>query len=120
MLALSFSGFETQGGHHKAKVDGLACGNPRLTLLLKLPEGRMSRMTVLILAVLGSLYLPGQAFAQLTPPAGSAGGGAYPLTRVLLSALHTPPPSLPPPPRHPPSPPPPPPPTPPPHRSPPP
>jgi hypothetical protein len=35
----------------------------------------MSRMTVLVLAVLGSLYLPGQAFAQLTPPAGSAGAG---------------------------------------------
>ena len=35
----------------------------------------MSRMTVLVLAVLGSLHLPGQAFAQLTPPAGSAGAG---------------------------------------------
>ena len=35
----------------------------------------MSRMTVLVLAVLGSLYLPGQALAQLTPPAGSAGAG---------------------------------------------
>jgi hypothetical protein len=35
----------------------------------------MSRMTVLVLAVLGSLYLPGQAFAQSTPPAGSAGAG---------------------------------------------
>jgi hypothetical protein len=35
----------------------------------------MSRMTALVLAVLGSLYLPGQAFAQLTPPAGSAGAG---------------------------------------------
>ena len=35
----------------------------------------MSRMTALVLAVLGSLYLQGQAFAQLTPPAGSAGAG---------------------------------------------
>jgi len=35
----------------------------------------MSRMTVLVLAVLCSLYLQGQAFAQLTPPAGSAGVG---------------------------------------------
>ena len=35
----------------------------------------MSRMTALVLAVFGSLYLPGQAFAQLTPPAGSAGAG---------------------------------------------
>src|SRR5215475_13996772 len=35
----------------------------------------MSRMTVLVLVVLGSLYLPAEAFAQLTPPAGSAGAG---------------------------------------------
>jgi hypothetical protein len=35
----------------------------------------MSRMTALVLAVLGSLYLQGQAFAQLSPPAGSAGAG---------------------------------------------
>src|SRR5260221_12304493 len=35
----------------------------------------MSRMTAFVLAVLGSLCLPGQAFAQLTPPAGSAGAG---------------------------------------------
>lgn len=60
----------------------LACGNPRLTLLLKFPEGRMSRMTVLGLAVLGSLYLSGQAFAQLTPPAGSAGAGNSPISGV--------------------------------------
>ena len=59
----------------QGEVDGLASGNPRLTLLLKFPEGQMSRMTALVLAVLGSLYLPGQAFAQLTPPAGSAGAG---------------------------------------------
>src|SRR5260370_31689408 len=59
----------------QGEVDGLACGNPRLTLLLKFPEGQMSRMTALVFAVLGSLYLPGQAFAQLTPPAGSAGAG---------------------------------------------
>jgi hypothetical protein len=42
---------------------------------LKFPEGLMSRMMALVLAVLGSLYLPGQAFAQLTPPAGAAGAG---------------------------------------------
>ena len=59
----------------QGEVDGLACGNPRLTLLLEFPEGQMSPMTALVLAVLGSLYLPGQAFAQLTPPAGSAGAG---------------------------------------------
>jgi hypothetical protein len=59
----------------QGEADGLACGNPRLTLLLKLPEGRMPRMTALVLAVLGSLYLPGQAFAQLPPLAGSAGAG---------------------------------------------
>src|SRR5258708_30739438 len=59
----------------QGEVDGLACRNPRLTLLLKFPEGQMSRMTALVLALLGSLYLPGQAFAQLPPPAGSAGAG---------------------------------------------
>jgi hypothetical protein len=42
----------------------------------------MSRMMALVLAVLGSLYLPGQAFAQLTPPAGSAGAGNAPISGV--------------------------------------
>ena len=42
----------------------------------------MSRMTALVLAVLGSLYLQGQAFAQLTPPAGSAGAGNSPISGV--------------------------------------
>src|SRR6202047_1896490 len=42
----------------------------------------MSRMTVPVLAVLGSLCLPGQAFAQLTPPAGSAGAGNSPISGV--------------------------------------
>jgi len=42
----------------------------------------VSRMSALILAVLGSLYLPGQAFAQLTPPAGSAGAGNAPISGV--------------------------------------
>ena len=42
----------------------------------------MSRMTVLVLAVLGSLVLPGHAFAQLTPPAGSAGAGNAPISGV--------------------------------------
>src|SRR5258707_3064224 len=32
----------------QSEVDRLACRNPRLTLLLKFPEGRMSRMTVLV------------------------------------------------------------------------
>jgi hypothetical protein len=36
----------------------------------------MSRNSALVLALaLGSLILPAQAFAQLTPPAGSAGAG---------------------------------------------
>lgn len=35
----------------------------------------MPRMTALVLASLGSLVLAGPAFAQLTPPAGSAGAG---------------------------------------------
>jgi hypothetical protein len=42
----------------------------------------MSRMTALVLAVLGSLVLPGQAFAQLTPPAGSAGAGNAPISGI--------------------------------------
>jgi hypothetical protein len=66
----------------QSEVDRLACGDPRLTLLLKFPEGRMSRVAVLVLVVLGSLYLPGQAFAQLTPPAGSAGAGNSPISGV--------------------------------------
>src|SRR5215217_6447702 len=31
----------------QGEVDGLACGNPRLTLSLKFPDGQMSRMTAL-------------------------------------------------------------------------
>lgn len=42
----------------------------------------MSRMTALVLAVLGSLVLPGQAVAQLTPPAGSAGAGNAPISGI--------------------------------------
>ena len=42
----------------------------------------MSRAITLVLALLGSLYLPGQAFAQLTPPAGSAGAGNAPISGV--------------------------------------
>jgi hypothetical protein len=42
----------------------------------------MSRMTALVLAVLGSLVLPGSAFAQALPPAGSAGAGNAPISGV--------------------------------------
>jgi hypothetical protein len=42
----------------------------------------MPRLTALVLAVLGSLCLPGHAFAQLTPPAGSAGAGNAPISGV--------------------------------------
>src|SRR5271168_2363147 len=35
----------------------------------------MFRTSALVLAVLGSLSVQGRAFAQLTPPAGSAGAG---------------------------------------------
>jgi hypothetical protein len=42
----------------------------------------MFRMTALCLAVLGSLCLPRQALAQLTPPAGSAGAGNAPISGV--------------------------------------
>jgi hypothetical protein len=42
----------------------------------------MSRLTVLVLALLGSLVLPGHAFAQVLPPAGSAGAGNAPISGV--------------------------------------
>jgi hypothetical protein len=42
----------------------------------------MCRMTVLVLAALGSLYLPGLALAQALPPAGSAGAGNAPISGV--------------------------------------
>ena len=43
----------------------------------------MSRNCALVLALaLGSLILPAQAFAQLTPPAGSAGAGNSPISGV--------------------------------------
>jgi hypothetical protein len=39
---------------------------------------------------LGSLILPAQAFAQLTPPAGSAGAGNSAISGVPLPALMRP------------------------------
>ncbi|HEY2246926.1 MAG TPA: hypothetical protein VGH70_05740 [Bradyrhizobium sp.] len=42
----------------------------------------MPRITALVFAVLGSLALPGSAFAQMTPPAGSAGAGNAPISGV--------------------------------------
>ncbi len=42
----------------------------------------MSRMTALVLAVLGGLVLPGQGFAQALPPAGSAGAGNAPINGI--------------------------------------
>jgi hypothetical protein len=43
----------------------------------------MSRNSALVLAfTLGSLILPAQAFAQLTPPAGSAGAGNSPISGI--------------------------------------
>jgi hypothetical protein len=43
----------------------------------------MSRIVVLVLVLLlGSLIAPGGAFAQLTPPAGSAGAGNAPISGV--------------------------------------
>src|SRR5205807_7078458 len=58
--------------------DCLPCGNARPRSSLKVQPGEtwMSRNSALVLALaLGSLILPAQAFAQLTPPAGSAGAG---------------------------------------------
>src|SRR5271166_5639099 len=43
----------------------------------------MSRNSALVLALaLGGLIVPAQAFAQLTPPAGSAGAGNSPISGV--------------------------------------
>jgi hypothetical protein len=42
----------------------------------------MARMIALVLAVLGSLVLSGQAFAQAIPPAGSAGAGNAPINGI--------------------------------------
>jgi hypothetical protein len=49
---------------------------------LKFPEDMMSRTIALVLAVLGSVCLSGQAFAQLIPPAGSAGAGNAPISGI--------------------------------------
>jgi hypothetical protein len=42
----------------------------------------MSRIVAFVLAALGSLYVQGQACAQLTPPAGSAGAGSSAISGV--------------------------------------
>lgn len=42
----------------------------------------MSRIIPLVVAVLVSPYLAGQVFAQLTPPAGSAGAGMAPISGI--------------------------------------
>jgi hypothetical protein len=42
----------------------------------------MSRNSALVLFVTLSLFAPAQAFAQLTPPAGSAGAGNAPISGV--------------------------------------
>lgn len=73
---------EWSGRTSQGELDVLVRWNACLTSLLKFPEGGMSRMTLLVLAVLGSLYLQGQAFAQLTPPAGSAGAGSSAISGV--------------------------------------
>ena len=57
---------------HDIIVEGTAFG-----------EISMSRNSALVLALaLGSLIVPAQAFAQLTPPAGSAGAGNSPISGV--------------------------------------
>jgi hypothetical protein len=45
-------------------------------------ESQMSRIIPLVVAVLVSLCLAGQVFAQLTPPAGSAGAGMAPISGI--------------------------------------
>src|SRR3954447_2448262 len=49
----------------------------------------MSRISALVLTLaLGSLILPAQAFAQLTPPAGSAGAGNSAVSGVPFGPPH--------------------------------
>jgi hypothetical protein len=45
-------------------------------------RSQMSRIIPLVVAVLVSPCLAGQAFAQLTPPAGSAGAGMAPINGI--------------------------------------
>jgi hypothetical protein len=66
----------------QSEAEWLALGNAQLTSLLKLPEDPMSRTFALVLTVLGSLWLPGQAFAQFAPSAGSAGAGPSAISGV--------------------------------------
>lgn len=54
---------------------------PVFSLERRCPESQMSRIP-LVVAVLVSPLLTGQAFAQLTPPAGSAGAGMAPISGV--------------------------------------
>jgi hypothetical protein len=42
----------------------------------------MSRVTLLVLTMLAGWCLPGQAFAQFAPPAGSAGAGNAPINGI--------------------------------------
>jgi hypothetical protein len=42
----------------------------------------MSRIILLVVALLVSPYFAGQAFAQLTPPAGTAGAGLAPINGI--------------------------------------
>lgn len=60
----------------------LALGNARHISWLKIREGPMSGKPALVLAMLCSLVLPGQAFAQFAPPAGSAGAGPSAISGV--------------------------------------
>ena len=53
----------------------------------------MSRIIPLVVAVLVSPYFAGQAFAQLTPPAGTAGAGLAPINGIPYGPANPRPPS---------------------------
>src|SRR5580704_18287918 len=69
----------------KTQLSPRSRGNTRPVLSLEVQrsgESQMSRIIPLVVAVLISPYLTGQVFAQLTPPAGTAGAGLAPINGI--------------------------------------
>ena len=56
-------------------------------------RSQMSRIIPLVVAVLVSPYFTGQVFAQLTPPAGTAGAGLAPINGIPYGPANPRPPS---------------------------
>jgi hypothetical protein len=70
--------------HHHQTLPSLRERAPKIFVEGTAPgETRMSRNYARVLALaFGGLILPAQAFAQLTPPAGSAGAGNSPISGI--------------------------------------